>query len=1094
MKLFVLFMLPGLTLAIASLIAVAVVPGAVDAKTITEIIDSTGDGGGNTLSFPSGVAVDGSGNVYVTGISSHNAFQIDPNGTIAEIIDSTGDGGGNTLNDPSAVAVDGSGNVYVTGFYSDNAFQIDPNGTITEIIDSTGDGGGNTLSFPSGVAVDGSGNVYVTGEFSHNAFKIEPNGVITEIIDSTGDGSGNTLSGPSGVAVDGLGNVYVTGEFSDNAFRIEPGGTITQIIDATGDGAGNTLASASDVAVDGSGNVYVIGFRSAFKITPGGAITEIFRWSGPTRGGGLDDIAADDSGNVYVAESGAAGDSYCCPRVFKIDPNGTITEIIDSTGDGSGNTLSGPSGVAVDGLGNVYVTGGGSDNAFRIEWVGEIPHTCQLDPNSQITWLMTMLGPIVFSLTSGSLEINCDAVDPHTGKTSCDCNLGQVGAINITGIGWLCVTPVGGCPMGELDCAGGNALDWALVSNHNIGSCTGHGDCVNQCTTYCAGLTPSKQVHASGCEGFCVGGSNDGAACSFDSQCPYGSCLGPEPSDPNNPSPRHGNICQCQCLGSGGSPGASGALSCKIGQLIDVESELPCDGADVIIPGVPRCTPFTTETMTSVLLNVNNNPNGLIGPIVQTGQSAVCTDLVPRFGFGLTLVGGDGFLDSDIGDMASSTRFICTEALCGDGFLDLGEECDDGNTDACDGCSGTCQSEGICGDGILDPVCEQCDDGNNIDGDGCSSICINGSCGDGLTQVSRGEECDDGNTENCDGCSVSCVIDSLSGNTDGDTLCDDEDPCKHYANTLPLVISGFSGIPDECLCGDFDGDGFHSATDAAAINDCAAFIRFDCVSERDEVTGQCAGGVCINDGFYSAMDAELVNRVAAFLDPAYALTCGRRPEGTCGGGTGVSCFWASLIANDDDLDFVFHDAGSVLELPGDEGILANDVIRPGSSAEVMRVSNVRRGTLQLDADGTIYFEPGQDRMGNYLSDSFTYKLNDGVLVSNVATVRINVTRTNADPVAMDDTFYGVINTALYVDAPGILANDWDDDGDPLHSNFHLGSDGVQNGSLYLYRHGRFSYFPDDGFVGTDSFEYMACDEMSCSNVATVTIVIEPGGP
>jgi len=121
------------------------------------------------------------------------------------------------------------------------------------------------------------------------------------------------------------------------------------------------------------------------------------------------------------------------------------------------------------------------------------------------------------------------------------------------------------------------------------------------------------------------------------------------------------------------------------------------------------------------------------------------------------------------------------------------------------------------------------------------------------------------------------------GDADGDTLCDDEDPCKSFANTLPLVISNFSGIPDECLCGDFDGDGFHSATDAAAVNDCAAFLRFDCVSERDEVAPPI-------DGFYSATDADLINRVSSFLDPAYALKCGRRPEGTCGGDTGVACF------------------------------------------------------------------------------------------------------------------------------------------------------------------------------------------------------------
>ena len=123
----------------------------------------------------------------------------------------------------------------------------------------------------------------------------------------------------------------------------------------------------------------------------------------------------------------------------------------------------------------------------------------------------------------------------------------------------------------------------------------------------------------------------------------------------------------------------------------------------------------------------------------------------------------------------------------------------------------------------------------------------------------------------------------LGGDTDGDTLCDDEDPCKFFPNTLPLVISNIvEGIPDECLCGDFDGDGFLGATDAAAINECAAFIRFDCVPERDEVDGRF-------DGFFSATDASLVNRVAGSVHPAYLLSCRLRPEATCGGATGVAC-------------------------------------------------------------------------------------------------------------------------------------------------------------------------------------------------------------
>jgi hypothetical protein len=103
-------------------------PGAGQAKTITQIIDPNGDGLGNTLGEPSGIAVDGSGNVLVAGAAAvgGNAFKIDPNGVITQIIDPNGDGLGNTLGEPRGVAVDGAGNVYVAGAAAvgGNAFKI----------------------------------------------------------------------------------------------------------------------------------------------------------------------------------------------------------------------------------------------------------------------------------------------------------------------------------------------------------------------------------------------------------------------------------------------------------------------------------------------------------------------------------------------------------------------------------------------------------------------------------------------------------------------------------------------------------------------------------------------------------------------------------------------------------------------------------------------------------------------------------------------------------------------------------------------------------------------------------------------------------
>jgi len=111
--------------------------------------------------------------------------------------------------------------------------------------------------------------------------------------------------------------------------------------------------------------------------------------------------------------------------------------------------------------------------------------------------------------------------------------------------------------------------------------------------------------------------------------------------------------------------------------------------------------------------------------------------------------------------------------VCGDGHLDAGEECDDGNNANGDGCSSTCVKENppppppVCGDGHLDAG-EECDDGNTYNGDGCSSTCCKENpppppppvCGDG--HVDAGEQCDDGNNYNGDGCSSTCVCEATS--------------------------------------------------------------------------------------------------------------------------------------------------------------------------------------------------------------------------------------------------------------------------------------------------------------------------------------------
>ncbi|HFE46706.1 MAG TPA: DUF4215 domain-containing protein [Nannocystis exedens] len=109
--------------------------------------------------------------------------------------------------------------------------------------------------------------------------------------------------------------------------------------------------------------------------------------------------------------------------------------------------------------------------------------------------------------------------------------------------------------------------------------------------------------------------------------------------------------------------------------------------------------------------------------------------------------------------MCTDDCTLVQQGTCGDGNQDVGEECDDGNTDDGDGCSSDCKTEvmNVCGDGAIGDD-EDCDDGNDVPNDGCEDDCTispPGVCGDG--NLDWDELCDDGNLKNGDGCEDDCT-------------------------------------------------------------------------------------------------------------------------------------------------------------------------------------------------------------------------------------------------------------------------------------------------------------------------------------------------
>lgn len=156
-------------------------------------------------------------------------------------------------------------------------------------------------------------------------------------------------------------------------------------------------------------------------------------------------------------------------------------------------------------------------------------------------------------------------------------------------------------------------------------------------------------------------------------------------------------------------------------------------------------------------------------------------------------------------------------AVCGNGTVESGEECDDGNASNNDACLNDCTSAS-CGDGFVQTGVEECDDGNNVNEDSCTNSCTLAECGDGFVQP--GEQCDDGNGINTDACTNACTIARCGDGIvrGGFEQCDDgnlvdDDGCTN-ACTLPVCGDGIVQDGEEC-------DGTNAeACDGVCLDDC----------------------------------------------------------------------------------------------------------------------------------------------------------------------------------------------------------------------------------------------------------------------------------
>jgi outer membrane autotransporter protein len=197
-----------------------------------------------------------------------------------------------------------------------------------------------------------------------------------------------------------------------------------------------------------------------------------------------------------------------------------------------------------------------------------------------------------------------------------------------------------------------------------------------------------------------------------------------------------------------------------------------------------------------------------------------------------------------------------------------------------------------------------------------------------------------------------------------------------------------------------------------------------------------------------------------------------------------SAFAAPPVATDDSYAVT---AGFTLII-GAPGLLANDTDADGDTLSVVPLSTSvpHPGVLfYAFADGSFAYGP---LIGFVGVDSFTYTITDGTTTST-ATVTLVVG--GEAPVSADDNYSTPKNTPLVVPASGVLGNDTDANGDTMTASVVTDP---ANGAVSIDPTGSFTYTPDVGFSGVDTFTYRARDSHLDGNIATVTINVVNAAP
>jgi sugar lactone lactonase YvrE len=369
-----------------------------------------GSGTGAQFNQPEGLTVDGSGNVYVADTGNATIRMVTSGGAVTTLAGSPGslgstDGTGTNavFYQPVGIAISGS-TLWVSDAFANTIRQVTTGGAVLTVagqakLAGSQDGAGTMALFssPHSLAVSSSGIVLIADTLNGTVRQMNGSYAVTTLAGSPTAAALNGMTtaarfySPQGIAADSANNVYVADTRNSVIRKITPAGVVSILAGnpgtfgyAEGTGSNALFSAPQAVAVDGSGNVYVADTGNSIirKLTSGGSSSTLAGSAGsPGNADGMGTaaqfsqpkgVAVDGNGNVYVADSA----NHTIRKITSSGSTSTLAGMAGTYGsfDGAGSAarFNFPTGIAVDGSGNIYVTDFNNDTVREVSPAGVV--------------------------------------------------------------------------------------------------------------------------------------------------------------------------------------------------------------------------------------------------------------------------------------------------------------------------------------------------------------------------------------------------------------------------------------------------------------------------------------------------------------------------------------------------------------------------------------------------------------------------------------------------------------------------------------------------------------------------------------------------